>query len=254
MKFSAVLWTSLLLISSSVSVAAVSVSGDVRNPGAVDLPSGARVLDVIRSVQPNPESYWLAAAWLRQPLLDEQTRLKAGVLFDLKVLQRTALLFEQTQRAALALRLYEQVSRMPVTGRQVAILDPVAIEVGFARNFRLDDGDSLLYPSRLSAVEVLGAVAGPCRLEHRAMQQAREYLQSCAPLADADTDYLWLIQPDGVTRRVGIAPWNRESGQVPAAGSKILVPVRTDDLNPPIPELNQQLAEFLATQLAEVVP
>lgn len=254
MKFSAVLWTSLLLICSSVSVAAVSVSGDVRNPGAVDLPSGARVLDVIRSAQPNPESYWLAAAWLRQPLLDEQTRLKAGVLFDLKVLQRTALLFEQTQRAALALKLYEQVSRMPVTGRQVAILDPVAIEVGFARNFRLDDGDSLVYPSRSGVVEVLGAVAEPCRLEHRAMQQAREYLQSCAPLADADTDYLWLIQPDGVTRRVGIAPWNRESGQVPAAGSKILVPVRTDDLNPPIPELNQQLAEFLATQLAEVVP
>lgn len=254
MKFSAVLWTSLLLISSSVSAAAVSVSGDVRNPGAVDLPSGARVLDVIRSAQPNPESYWLAAAWLRQPLLDQQTRLKAGVLFDLKVLQRTALLFEQTQRAALALRMYEQVSRMPVTGREVAILDPVAIEVGFARNFRLDDGDSLIYPSRPSVVEVLGAVAEPCRLEHRAMQQARDYLQSCAPLADADTDYLWLIQPDGVTRRVGIAPWNRESGQLPAAGSKILVPVRTDDLNPPIPELNQQLAEFLATQLAEVVP
>lgn len=254
MKFSAVLWTSLLLISSNVSVAAVSVSGDVRNPGVVDLPSGARALDVIRSAQPNPESYWLAAAWLRQPLLDEQTRLKAGVLFDLKVLQRTALLFEQTQRAALALRLYEQVSRMPVTGRQIAILDPIAIEVGFARNFRLDDGDSLVYPSRSGVVEVLGAVAQPCRLEHRAMQQARDYLQSCAPLADADTDYLWLIQPDGISRRVGIAPWNRESGQVPAAGSKILVPVRADDLNPPIPELNQQLAEFLATQLAEVVP
>ncbi|WP_137807626.1 capsule biosynthesis GfcC family protein [Pseudomonas sp. G(2018)] len=254
MKFSSLLWTCLLLVTSGVSVAAVTVSGDVRNPGPVDLPAGARVLDVIRSAQPNPEGYWLAAAWLRQPLLDEQTRLKAGVLFDLKVLQRTALLFEQTGRAALAMQLHEQVSRWPVTGRQVAILDPIAVEVGFARNFRLDDGDSLVYPMRSNVVEVLGAVAQPCRFEHRAMLQARDYLQACAPLADADPDYLWLIQPDGVTRRVGIAPWNRESGQVPAAGSKILVPVRTDDLNPPIPELNQQLAEFLATQTAEVVP
>jgi hypothetical protein len=242
-----------LLISSGAS-AAVTVSGDVRNPGAVELQPGARVLDVMRETQPNPEGYWLAAAWLRQPLLEQQTRLKTGVLFDLKVLQRTALLFDRPSRAALALHLYEQVSRLPVTGRQVAVLDPVAVEVGFARNFRLDDSDSLIYPMRSDVVEVLGAVAEPCRLVYHPMQEAREYLQGCSPLPDADADYLWIIQPDGVTRRVGIAPWNRESGHVPAAGSKILVPVKTDDLNPPIPELNQQLAEFLATQLAEVVP
>ncbi|MFJ7285662.1 capsule biosynthesis GfcC family protein [Pseudomonas sp. NPDC099000] len=233
---------------------AVSVSGDVRNPGPVELQPGGRVLDVIRYAQPDPESYWLAAAWLRQPLIEEQTRLKAGVLFDLKVLQRTALLFDRPSRAALALQLYERVSRMPVTGRQVAVLDPIAVEVGFARNFRLDDGDSLIYPTRSEEVEVLGAVAEPCRLAYRPLQEARDYLQGCSPLADAEADYLWIVQPDGITRRVGIAPWNRESGQVPAAGSKILVPVKTDDLNPPIPELNQQLAEFLATQLAEVVP
>jgi hypothetical protein len=187
-------------------------------------------------------------------LIEEQTRLKAGVLFDLKVLQRTALLFERGSRANLALRLYEQVSRLPVTGREVAVLDPVAVEVGFARNFRLDDGDRLIYPLRSNVVEVLGAVAEPCRIAYRAMQEARDYLQGCVPLADAETDYLWIIQPNGVTRRVGNAPWNRESGHVPAAGSKILVPIKNDDLNPPIPELNQQLAEFLATQLAEVVP
>lgn len=253
MKFPKVLWTCLLLICSGVN-AAVNVSGDVRNPGPVELQSGGRVLDVMRLAQPNPESYWLAAAWLRQPLLEEQTRLKTGVLFDLKVLQRTALLFNRPSRAALALQLYEQVSRMPVTGRQVAVLDPIAVEVGFARNFRLDDGDSLIYPKRSDVVEVLGAVAEPCRLAFRPLQEARDYLQGCSSLTDAEADYLWIVQPDGVTRRVGIAPWNRESGQVPAAGSKILVPVKTDDLNPPIPELNQQLAEFLATQLAEVVP
>lgn len=253
MKFPKVLWTCLLLISSGAS-AAVTVIGDVRNPGTVELQPGGRVLDVMRDTQPNPEGYWLAAAWLRQPLLEQQTRLKTGVLFDFKVLQRTALLFDRPSRAALALRLYEQVSHWPVTGRQVAVLDPVAVEVGFARNFRLDDGDSLIYRMRSDVVEVLGAVAEPCRLVYRPMQEAREYLQGCSPLADADADYLWIIQPDGVIRRVGIAPWNRESGHVPAAGSKILVPVKTDDLNPPIPELNQQLAEFLATQLAEVVP
>lgn len=255
MKLSKVLCPCLLWVLAGVSQAAISVDGDVGHPGPVELRPGGRVLDVMRIAQPNPEGYWLAAAWLRRSLLDEQTQLKAGVLFDLKVLQRMALLFDRPSRAALALQLYEHVSRLPVTGRQVAVLDPVAVEVGFARNFRLDDGDSLIYPTRSNVVDVLGAVAEPCRLTYRPMQEARDYLQACSPLSDdAEADYLWIIQPDGVTRRVGIAPWNRESGQVPAAGSMILVPVKNDDLNPPIPELNQQLAEFLATQLAEVVP
>lgn len=242
-----------LLLISGMSQAAVTVTGDVQVPGPVELPPGGRLSDVISVAVPNAESYWLAAALLRQPLLQAQTRLKTGVLFDLQVLQRTALLFDRPSRADLAMRLYEQVSRMPVTGRQITVLDPVAIEVGFAPNVRLSDGDRLIYPLRIDEVEVLGAVVERCRLPYVALQEARDYLPGCATLDDAEADYLWLIQPNGVTRQVGIAPWNRESGQVPAAGSKILIPLKNDDLDPPIPELNQQLAEFLATQLAEVV-
>jgi hypothetical protein len=246
-------FSACLLLITGVCQAAVTVSGDVANPGPVELPVGGRLLDVISMAQPNAEGYWLAGVLLRQSLIEQQTRLKAGVLFDLDVLQRMAMLFDRPSRAALAVRLAEQVRRMPVTGRQVADLDPVAVEVGFARNIRLDDGDRLVYPMRVNEVEVLGAVAEPCRLPYLPLQEARDYLQGCTTLVDADADYLWLIQPNGVTRRVGIAHWNRDSGQIPAAGSKILVPVKNDDLDPPIPELNQQLAEFIATQLAEVV-
>ncbi|RON68698.1 hypothetical protein BK671_11395 [Pseudomonas fluorescens] len=245
--------TACLLLISSVSQAQVIVSGDVANPGPVKLPTGGRLLDVINEAVPNAEGYWLAGVLLRQSLLEEQARLKAGVLFDLDVLQRMAMLFDMPSRVALAQRLAEQVRQMPVTGRQIADLDPVAIEVGFARNIRLDDGDRLIYPKRVDEVEVLGAVAETCHLPYQPLLEAREYLERCTPLDDAEADYLWLIQPDGVSRRVGIAHWNRESGQFPVAGSKILVPVKNDDLDPPVPELNQQLAEFIATQLAEVV-
>ena len=242
-----------LLLITSFSQAAVTVSGDVANPGPVELPAGGRLLDVISVAVPNAEGYWLAGVLLRQSLLEEQARLKAGVLFDLDVLQRMASLFDKPGRAALALRLSEQVRQMPVTGRQIANLDPVALEVGFARNIRLDDGDRLIYPKRVDEVEVLGAVAQTCHLPYQPLLEAREYLQGCTPLDDAEADYLWLIQPDGGVRRVGIAHWNRQSGHFPVAGSKILVPVKNDDLDPPVPELNQQLAEFIATQLAEVV-
>ncbi|WP_395604965.1 capsule biosynthesis GfcC family protein [Pseudomonas sp. B21128] len=241
------------MVIAGVSQAAVTVTGDVANPGPVELPKGGRLLDVINEAVPNAEGYWLAGVLLCQSLLEEQARLKAGVLFDLDVLQRMALLYDMPSRVALAQRLTEQVRQMPVTGRQIADLDPVAVEVGFARNIRLDDGDRLIYPKRIDEVEVLGAVAAPCHLPYQPLQEAREYLQGCSILSDAEADYLWLIQPNGVSRRVGIAHWNRESGHMPVAGSKILVPVKNDDLDPPLPELNQQLAELIATQLAEVV-
>lgn len=249
------LWLGLLLIGSGAGQAAVTVSGDVRSPGAYEVKPGARLLDVIRVAQPNAESYWLGAAWLHQSLMDQQARLKAGVLFDLKLLQRGALLDDRRSLADLSARLYRQVEQLPVTGRQVALLDPIAVEAGFARNALLDDGDQLVYPERPSTVEVLGAVAQPCEVPYRPMREVGDYVRDCTVLDDAERDDLWLIQPDGQVRRVGVAAWNREDGIVAAPGSRILVPVRSDDLETPTPDLNQQLAEFFATQpLAEVNP
>ncbi|WP_422775625.1 capsule biosynthesis GfcC family protein [Pseudomonas jessenii] len=255
MRYSKTLSACLLLASSAMTQAAVTVTGDVQNAGAFTFVPGTRLLDAVSEARPNAESYWLAAAWLHQPLLEQQTRLKAGVLFDLKLLQRGALLEEKSGLAALAARLFEEVSRLPVTGRKVAVLDPVALEVGFAPNYSLSDGDQLIYPLRPTTVTVLGAVEQPCTLPYRALLPAQEYLKSCLPVTDADADYLWLIQPDGLVKRVGNAAWNREDGVIAAAGSTILVPVRNDDLDLPTPDLNEQLAQFLATQpLPEVAP
>ncbi|MBC3302952.1 Capsule biosynthesis GfcC [Pseudomonas cedrina] len=245
----------LLWSCAGVGQAAMTVSGQVRNPGPVALPAEARLLDLIIASQPDAQGYWLAAAWLRQPLREPQARLKAGVLFDLQTLQQAALADGREERARVAARLYQQVQALPVTGRQVAMLDPVAVEVGFAPNLPVSEGDRLVYPPRPDSVRVLGAVAAPCTLAFQALRQARDYLGACPSSNAADSDYLWLIQPDGHVTRLGIAPWNREQGAPPAPGSTLLVPIRSDDLVTPTPELNQQLAEFLATQpLAEVTP
>nr|WP_178117973.1 capsule biosynthesis GfcC family protein [Pseudomonas sp. R5(2019)] len=231
----------------------VTVSGDVQKPGQYEISSGARLLDVVRPSRPNAESYWLAAAWLHKPELEKQQRLKIGVLFDLKMVERGALLEGKGSRAALAARLSSEVSRLPVTGRKVAVLDPVGLEVSFARNYPVADGDQLIYPLRPTTIEVLGAVAEPCEVPFKPMQQARDYLEGCTTLNDADGDFIWLIQPNGEVRRIGNGGWNREDGVTAAAGSKILVPIKTSDIEPPTPDLNQQLAEFLATQpLAEM--
>jgi hypothetical protein len=233
----------------------MTVSGQVLHPGPITLPPEARLLDVITASQPDAQGYWLAAAWLHRPLIEPQARLKAGVLFDLDTLRQAALAAGRDARADVAARVYRQVQALPVTGRQRAVLDPVAVEVGFAPNLRVSEGDQLIYPARPASVRVVGAVAAPCTLAFQPMRAARDYLDECPAVAGADLDYVWLIQPDGQVTRLGIAAWNREAGAAPAPGSTLLVPLRSDDLEPPTPELNQQLAEFLATQpLAEVTP
>ncbi|MCS3515816.1 capsule biosynthesis GfcC family protein [Pseudomonas grimontii] len=245
----------LLCSCASASQAAMTVSGEVRNPGPIPLAPEARLLDVITASQPDAQGYWLGAAWLRQPLLAQQARLKAGVLFDLQTLHGAALAAGREGRAHAAAQLYQQVQALPVTGRQPAMLDPVAVEVGFAPNPLVSDGDRLVYPPRPHSVRVVGAVAAACTLAFEPLQRPLDYLHACPALTEADHDYLWLIQPDGHVTRQGIAAWNREEGAPPAPGSTLLVPIRSDDLDPPTPELNQQLAEFLATQpLAEVTP
>ena len=255
-KLSACLLLSCSIFSLSTEIqAAVTVSGDVGKPGNLAYTPGMRLQDVINQAQPNPEGYWLAGAWLHTPLLEQQTRLKVGVLFDLKMLQRGALLNNNEALAALAGRLYDEVNRLPVTGRKVAVLDPVAMEVGFARNYVLADGDRLIYPARTNNVKVVGAVEHPCTLPFQAQQEARDYLDSCPRLAEAEADFLWLIHPDGRYQSVPIAAWNRQDGVHAVAGSTILVPVRNDNVDLPTPDLNEQLAQFLATQpLAEVAP
>ena len=244
-----------LLSHASISHAAVSVSGDVLKPVSVAFKPGMRLLDVISLAQPNPESYWLAAAWLHEPEVEKQTRLKVGVLFDLRMLQRGALLNNNHGLAAVAERLYQDASQLPVTGRKVVNLDPVALEVGFAHNYMVSDGDKVSYPARSNSVTVLGAVERNCTLAYQPLQQVRDYLDSCPRLNEAESDFLWLIHPDGTYKRVAIAAWNREDGIYAVAGSKILVPVRNDNADLPTPDLNEQLAQFLATQpLAEVAP
>jgi len=249
-------WVLALLWSgASACQAAMTVSGQVLHPGPITLPPEARLLDVITASQPDAQGYWLAAAWLHRPLIEPQARLKAGVLFDLDTLRQAALAAGRDARADVAARVYRQVQALPVTGRQRAVLDPVAVEVGFAPNLRVSEGDQLIYPARPASVRVVGAVAAPCTLAFQPMRAARDYLDECPAVAGADLDYVWLIQPDGQVTRLGIAAWNREAGAAPAPGSTLLVPLRSDDLEPPTPELNQQLAEFLATQpLAEVTP
>ena len=233
----------------------VTVQGDAAKPGRYSFQEGMRLHDVLLPAQVNPKSYLLGAAWLHVPLRNAQERLKLGVLFDLATVRSNALQDNQTELAALAARLSDKVQAMPVTGRRVAQLDPVRVELNRGDNPYLSNGDVLLYPPRPTTVKVVGAVLGECELAYQPLQPAISYLKSCPRDPGADADQLFIVQPDGRVFQQGIALWNETKSVPPAPGARIYVPLRGSAKGDPTPDLNTELAAFIATQpLLEVKP
>lgn len=226
----------------------IEVLGTLPSPGKKDIPEDLRLGQLLGQLRVDPLGYWLGASWQRQGLKAEQTRLKAGILFDLIQLERLAKLQDTPSLANAAQQLKTQVSALPITGRQVYHLDPLVVELNAAHSPKLEDGDRLIFPQRPASVRITGAVASDCTLPFVPLQQADRYAKQCPALADADPDYLYVIHPDGQVTRLGIALWNREDGAPPAPGAVLLVPLDAHEVKTIAPELNQELAEFLATQ------
>lgn len=238
----------LLVGAQALGQVTVTVDGSVVRPGAQVLKAEARLLDATRAAGVRPDAYLLGAAWLNGDELARQRKLKVGVLFDLGVLEREARLDDEAGLAKLVARLAEQVRAMPVSGRRVATLDPVRLELESHSNRLLRDGDRLVFPPRPETVTVTGAVRADCTLPFVGLRDAAAYLADCPRHADADTDWFYILQPDGEVTRRGIALWNRDLAQPLAPGARLVVPLRASLLKDRAESLNDELAAFLSSQ------
>jgi len=225
----------------------VQVSGAVAHPGKYPLPAGSRFADAVLAAMPDSQAgYPLGAAVLRTQAVPAQLRLKAGLLFDLKELAAAA---DRPASAARLEALHDWVQAMPVTGRVRGQLDPRRLEVDRANNRVLASGDRFHYPRRPTTIAVVGAVDHFCTLPHAPLRDAGDYLADCPTNALADRDLLFVIQPDGQVQRLGIAAWNRMGAQSLAPGATIYVPLQARVLHGVADSFNDDLAQFLATQL-----
>ena len=226
----------------------VTVDGRVAKPGAHALQPGARLFDAAHAGGVKPDAYLTGAAWLRRDELKPQRALKVGLLFDLRTLEQGAFAEGDEALAALAGRLAAQVGALPVTGRRRNTLDPVRLELEPRSNRPLGAGDRLIYPPRPATVTVTGAVEADCVLPFAGLRPAAAYAADCPRHAAADRDWLYVIQPDGVVSRHGVAGWNRDPAQPLAPGARVYVPLRQALVEGRADELNDDFAAFLATQ------
>lgn len=226
----------------------VQIKGAVTAPGLKQLAGHARLSDAALASPLRDDAYPLGASWQRPSLQVEQTRLKAGLLFDLDSARQQALRDDRAALANTLASLHDWLQPMPVTGRAVALLDPRSVEVNAVENRPVAEGDTLFYPRRPATIQVVGAVNQACVLQHVPLQNAQDYLDACKPSRLADGDWIFVIQPDGRVVKQGAGLWNRGHAMPLAPGAVIYVPLRETGLHGVSPELNQDLAAFLATQ------
>jgi hypothetical protein len=172
------------------------------------------------------------------------------MLYDLDLLQAQARLDGNDALAAAAAALARRLRALPVTGRATqSLLDLRPLEVS-GRNHLLADGDRIVFPPRPTHVRVVGAVKVPCARAFVSLRSADAYRRDCPANADADSDWLYVIQPDGDVQRRGVAAWNRDPPQPLAPGAIVFVPLRESALPKGLRGvLNPEIARFLATQV-----
>lgn len=227
----------------------VRAEGLVAHAGSIALPASARNADAALAAAPSGDAYVLGAALIRRSLIDHQTQLRAGILYDFSEIARRAGEREDDAVGDAAVRMAAWLRATPVTGRQPALLDPRVVEVTADQNLPLQDGDTLHYPARPTTVRVVGAVREPCNVAFVPAKDARRYLADCAGTAAADGDTFYVIQPDGHVLALGRALWNRSDAQALAPGAVLYVPIKASATRVVDPELDRDVAEFLGTQV-----
>jgi hypothetical protein len=136
------------------------------------------------------------------------------------------------------------IAALPVTGRVVVEkTDPRWLEVNPQQDPFLKKGQRVVIPARPTSVTVVKGDGSLCQVTHAVELYAKDYARSCD--AEGSPHTVWLVQPDGLIQRAGVAGWNQSKQNSPAPGAWIVVA----DAKISWPEeILSQVARLLATQ------
>ncbi len=134
------------------------------------------------------------------------------------------------------------VTSFQATGRVVVErTDPRWMEGNPQYDPLLKKGQGIVIPSRPTSVTVVKGDGSTCQVAHSVVLYARDYVRVC----DATGKVAWVVQPDGLIQRAGVATWNEHKQNPPAPGAWIVV---ADSRIPWPDDIMEQVARLLATQ------
>ena len=140
-------------------------------------------------------------------------------------------------------RLRDWVVSLPVTGRvRVEVPDARWLQVNPRRDPVLGAGHTVVLPHRPRTLTVISPQGRACKVDHKAGFEVKAYLSACGIKG---ADWAWIAQPDGKVQRFGIAAWNAEKQNEPAAGAWVWAPPRSSGWSD---KFSERFIQFLATQ------
>ncbi|MBO6936290.1 MAG: polysaccharide biosynthesis/export family protein [Deltaproteobacteria bacterium] len=201
----------------------VRLQGEHDGPSELAVRRGTRLIDLLNWVHVDPELAQTAAVHLRRPSVARQQR--QTILESLDRLERSAMLALSgtSGEAEIRVREAEMVRAFVDRARNVQPLGRVVTASGGRQlNVLLQDGDSIIIPTRTNVVRVGGEVQVAQAVMYRPDLSVRDYVQMAGGFTNrAETAAVILMRPDGSAL---LAP---DDAPI-QPGDEILVPPKID--------------------------
>jgi protein involved in polysaccharide export with SLBB domain len=189
----------------------VFLEGEFKAPGVYRVRPGETLGNVIeRAGGLTPQAYLYGAEFLRETVRQDQQKRLDKYLMDLeREIEQTASarmgnVASASDTAALNAQLQterqmvQKLRSVQATGRIVLGLKPESSDLSSIAGMTLEDQDRFVIPSRLSTVNVLGAVYTPNAFLYQENSPASEYMrQAGGPTRQADKDRAYVVRADG---------------------------------------------------------
>ncbi|GAB1620107.1 capsule biosynthesis GfcC family protein [Agarivorans albus] len=207
------------------------------------LESGTRLSNLLTQISLSKNDYWYATAWLRKnnKLNYQQKKAELSALISEQIKLKNK--HQQQWQQVL-----ENVSAIKPSDRLVTPIHPDRVFADKQSNFLLQNGDTLLIPSRPNFVAIAGFTE-QTQQPHKAIQDLLTYLETSSALPLADNSYVWLINPDTSIEKLPIAYWNKRDPRFIAPGSTLYVPAKEQTFSNDYQAINQLYLELLQNQI-----
>ena len=213
------------------------------NHMVLDFADNPRLTDVLAGINQQQSWYWPATALYRlDTSLAEQQRRNIITQLDF-----VALSLNPT--SALKVRsLIAQIKQWQLADRVVMPIDYDAARVNLNNNPRFENGAYRLeLMTRPNSAIVFGLINQPINLQLDQSQCAREYIEGLNQDL-ANPDYIYIVQPDGVIKKIGIAYWNSKCEDI-MPGSQIYLGLPESQFFKHNTQLNEQIAQLATSKL-----
>lgn len=235
----------LLLCLSFVSVSAAELTFNYAGKmQSVSMPDRSRLSETYTGFKFPEDADWSSALITKNDSSDSLKSVQTNLLQNLQNL--AAQWHDNPALVKSVQQIMMLVTTTPVALRIQAKLDPDWVLLRQEFNPQLE-GNYTLYLAPYTFKLQLAGLAGNQTLEGYLLA---DYLADVSYQEGADKDFVYLITPEGQWHKMPVALWNRVDSE-PASGSMIFVGFDSSLLPDNMPDLNEQIASYLANRIPQ---